>query len=93
MRRPNNGRTLRIENKQKNVVYDLDNRWISTFCAYLLVLLFCHINVECVGFISAVKYLFKYIFKGHDSAYLELVKDGKCVYNEIKKYIDGRYVN
>jgi hypothetical protein len=33
---------------------------------YLLRLFNCHINVEACGSIKAVKYLFKYIYKGHD---------------------------
>jgi hypothetical protein len=35
---------------------------------YLLRLFNCHINVEACGSIKAVKYLFKYIYKGHDRA-------------------------
>jgi hypothetical protein len=46
----------------------LDNRWVVSYNPYLLRLFNCHINVEACGSINAVKYLFKYIYKGHDRA-------------------------
>jgi hypothetical protein len=39
-----------------------------SYNSYLLHLFNCHINVEACGSIKAVKYLFKYIYKGHDRA-------------------------
>lgn len=38
-----------------------DNRHIATYNPYLLIKYNCHINVEYVGSIHAVKYLYKYI--------------------------------
>ena len=46
----------------------------------------CHLNVEFCGTIRAVKYLYKYTYKGHDRAALEFEMD------EVKRYIDARYV-
>jgi hypothetical protein len=37
---------------------------------YLLRLFNCHINVGACGSIKPVKYLFKYIYKGHDRAFV-----------------------
>lgn len=92
MRRRNNGKTITIQKNDGTVVV-VDNRWIATYCAYFTMLLMCHVNVEVVSFIEAVKYLFKYIFKGHDAATVELAEEGKIVYDEIQKHIDGRYVS
>src|SRR5436190_15828929 len=47
-----------------------DNRHVAPYNAYLLKKYNCHINVEYVGSIRAVKYLYKYIYKGHDVARL-----------------------
>jgi hypothetical protein len=46
----------------------------------------CHINVECAATVKSIKHSFKYIHKGSDHATLEI--DG----DEIKPYIDGRYI-
>jgi hypothetical protein len=60
----------RCEDGQKEKVrgHELDNRWVVSYNSYLLCLFNCHINVEACGSIKAVKYLFKYIYKGHDRA-------------------------
>ncbi|KAL6606919.1 hypothetical protein ACP70R_042572 [Stipagrostis hirtigluma subsp. patula] len=54
------------EETVRNVL--LDNRWVVPYNPYLLRMFNCHINVEACGSIKAVKYLFKYIYKGHDRA-------------------------
>jgi hypothetical protein len=35
---------------------------------YLSLLFNCHINVEVCTSIAVVKYLYKYVYKGHDRA-------------------------
>lgn len=40
-----------------------------------------------------VKYLFKYIHKQPDSAHMELSSDGVLDTDEIRQYIDTRYVS
>ena len=58
----------------------------------------CHINVEVCNSIKCAKYLYKYVFKGHDrvSASINQARanmDGKSlVINEIKQYRDGRCI-
>jgi hypothetical protein len=55
-----------------------------------------HINVEACGSIKSVKYLFKYIYKGHDRASVVIREadkaDEKGNIDEIKQYRDARWV-
>lgn len=81
-----------MKDGDKKIPFIIDNRWIATYCAFLLVYFNCHLNVEVVGFIAAVQYLFKYIYKGHDQAIIEFEKDKKLVYDEEASYLEGRYV-
>jgi hypothetical protein len=71
----------------------LDNRWVVPYNPYLLRRYNCHINVEVCSSIKAVKYLFKYIYKGHDRASItinEVGNNGNV--DEIKQYRDSRWV-
>uniref|UniRef100_A0A453QN98 ATP-dependent DNA helicase n=1 Tax=Aegilops tauschii subsp. strangulata TaxID=200361 RepID=A0A453QN98_AEGTS len=53
----------------------------------------CHINVEVCSSIKAVKYLYKYIYKGHDRASFRIDQpDADGNIDEIKKYVDARWV-
>jgi ATP-dependent DNA helicase PIF1 len=73
---------------------ELDNRWVIPYNPYLLRLFNCHINVEACGSIKAVKYLFKYIYKGHDHASMAVTDANKADgdVDEIKQYRDARWV-
>jgi hypothetical protein len=51
---------------------ELDNRWVVRHNVYLLTKYDAHINVEVCNNIRAVKYLFKYVYKGHDRATVEI---------------------
>ncbi|KAG5537863.1 hypothetical protein RHGRI_025085 [Rhododendron griersonianum] len=51
----------------------LNNRWVVPYNPYLLAMFDCHINVEVCSTIKAVKYLYKYIYKGHDKIIYRLV--------------------
>jgi hypothetical protein len=53
----------------------------------LSIMMNCHVNVEVAVVIQAIKYLYKYICKGHDRSYLGL----ECN-NEIKAFVDARYI-
>jgi hypothetical protein len=59
-----------IEGDHKEIVrkQEMDNRWAIPYNPYLLNYFNCHINVEACGSIKAVKYLFKYIYMGHNMA-------------------------
>ena len=67
----------------------VDNRWVVCHNQYLIWKYRCHINVESIASVKAVKYIFKYVYKGHDRTTMEF---GSCV-DEIKQYLDSRYVS
>jgi hypothetical protein len=73
----------------------LDNRWVIPFNPSLLMLYNCHINVEICSSVKAVKYLYKYIYKGPDGASYSIDKSDNCdkvVIDEIKRFRDARCV-
>ena len=79
----------------------LDNRRVVPHNIYLLMKYRCHLNVEVCNSITAVKYLYKYVHKGHDKVmygvkskdHLDLPADqtrgpGR---DEIKEFVEARY--
>jgi len=51
---------------------ELDNRWVVPHNVYLSIKYNAHINVEVFNNIHVIKYLFKYVYKGHDHATVEI---------------------
>jgi hypothetical protein len=51
---------------------ELDNRWVVPYNVYLLTKYDAHINVKVCNNIRAIKYLFKYVYKIHDCATIEI---------------------
>jgi hypothetical protein len=83
--------------------FAFDNRWVVPYNPYLSLLFNCHINVEVYTSVAIVKYFYKYVYKGHDHAQVDVgsvdvaAPDGAalvqpCMRDEIKIYQDGRYV-
>lgn len=72
-RRRQSNRTVKV----KGVT--LDNRFVVPYNPELCKLFDAHINVEICNSVTAVKYLYKYVYKGYDSAYAEIKT------NEVKK--------
>ena len=71
-----------------------DNCHVAPYNPWLLKCYNCHINTEFVGGVKAVKYLYKYIFKGHDIEQIKIVSDEKSIiYDECERHIEGRYVS
>ena len=55
---------------------------------YLITKYNCHINVEICSSITAIKYLFKYVYKGHDRATVEVKSN-----DEISLYLNAHYIS
>ncbi|KAG2191246.1 hypothetical protein INT47_012402 [Mucor saturninus] len=75
----------------------LDNIWVVPHNIYLCTKYDAHINVEICNTVSAVKYLYKYVYKGHDRASVQVSSDGQqnslICQDEINRFIDARYVS
>jgi hypothetical protein len=78
---------------------ELDNCWVVLYNVYLSTKYDVHINVEVCNNICAVKYLFKYVYKTHDRATVEIscqsdnaIEGNVVETNEIQKYLDCCYV-
>lgn len=80
--RRDNEQYVLINNKR------LDNRWIIPYNPYLTFKYNCHINVEVCSSIKSVKYLYKYLYKGHDRAALQVTNN-----DEISQYLDARWIS
>ena len=94
-RRRNNGESFQVGRHQ------VDNRYVVPFNKYLLLKYQAHINLEVCSSVKSVKYIFKYVYKGHDCAMME-VNDRLCIDNEemqvdnhdeIKQFLSCRYVS
>ncbi|EGT30709.1 hypothetical protein CAEBREN_24573 [Caenorhabditis brenneri] len=90
-KRPNNGRFI-----QYNEHCRLTNQHVVAHNPYLLLRYQCHINLEVVGTVASVKYLYKYIHKGSARASIQIYtdKDGvqRSKIDEINQFLDTRYV-
>ncbi|VDO46348.1 unnamed protein product [Haemonchus placei] len=90
-RRPNDGRTCVSAGKI------LDNRSVVPYNTYLALRYNGHLNVEICGMIQAVKYMYKYVYKGPDRATLHMIwnENGfdSRVVDEIDEFVNARYVH
>ena len=72
----------------------LNNKWFIPRNPYLLAMFDCHINVEVCSTISVVKYLYKYVYKGHDRiSFIVACENASGRVNEIENYQSGRWVS
>ena len=88
-RRRNDGITCTVKCKGKSII--LDNRSVVPYCPWLSMKYNAHINLEACMSLKCVKYLYKYVYKGHDCA--NVVIDEILNHDEIKTYLDARYVS
>ncbi|XP_078438602.1 uncharacterized protein LOC144709071 [Wolffia australiana] len=97
--RRNNGRAIQ---KGPHVI---DNRWVVPYNKYLCKPFNCHINVEICSSIQSVKYLYKYVYKGHDRIQARVSPTSATTdfgignnpqnnpQDEAQQYLDARYVS
>ena len=72
----------------------LDNKWVIPYNPYLLTRYNCYINIEICSGLKAVKYLYKYIYKGHDRVAVHVGQDdGNHEVDEIQQFQDTCWVS
>jgi hypothetical protein len=72
----------------------VDNRWVVPHNLFLAAKYNAHINVEICTQFNYVKYVYKYIYKGHDRAQMHVGDgNGQQQQDEIKNFLDARYVS
>ncbi|XP_021761012.1 uncharacterized protein LOC110725856 [Chenopodium quinoa] len=86
-KRTDTGEQLKVRNAQ------LDNRWVVPYNPYLTALFDCHLNVEVCSTIKAVKYLYKYVYKGHDRVAFNILAEDKNCNDEIAQFQSRRWVS
>ena len=87
---------MRRDNAQKVTVRGamLDNRWVVPYNPYLLAKFNCHMNVEICSTIKAVKYLYKYVYKGHDRVAFHISSDENTIgIDEIQSFQNARWIS
>ncbi|QRV97710.1 ATP-dependent DNA helicase PIF1 [Ceratobasidium sp. AG-Ba] len=70
-RRRNDGKSVTKTYQGQDIV--LDHRHVVPYNPYLSRQYNCHINVETCSGINAIKYIFKYVYKGRDRASIDIV--------------------
>ena len=76
----------------------IDNRFVVPYNPHLLMKYDAHINVEWCNQSRSIKYLFKYINKGHDRITALFYQsssnaESERSHDEIKMYYDCRYIS
>ena len=67
----------------------VDNTNVVPHSPYFLRKYCCHINLESVISMKSIKYVYKYIYKGHDRATMRFGMSE----DEVKLYLDARYIS
>ncbi|XP_028057291.1 uncharacterized protein LOC114261250 [Camellia sinensis] len=87
-RRRTDGNQVKIQGKI------LDNCWVVPYDPYILAKYDCHINVEIFSIIKTVKYLVKYIYKGHDIIGSHIVEENQSeIIDEIQQFQSTRWIS
>jgi hypothetical protein len=72
-----------------------ENQYVVPYNPILLMKYQCHMNVEVCSSVKSVKYIFKYIYKGHDAAIIKFFDGavGLVDVDEIRAFQESRYVS
>ncbi|KAF0748275.1 hypothetical protein AaE_007399, partial [Aphanomyces astaci] len=65
------------------------NPWVVPYCPRLSLQYNCHINVEVCSSIHCVKYLYKYVYKGHDRADVEVNLNDEITLHQSMRYVSS----
>ena len=83
------GRTCTKRVSELGGDYTFDNRWVVPYNPWLCLKYDAHINVEFCASVRSVKYIHKYVYKGHDEATVSIETEKR---DEIDEFVNGRYV-
>ncbi|KAL5543450.1 hypothetical protein UlMin_007234 [Ulmus minor] len=87
-KRRNDNQTVKVRG------HYLDNQWVFPYNPYLLAKFNCHINVEICSTVKAVKYLYKYIYKGHDRIAFHInSNNNEKDIDEIQNFQSARWIS
>ncbi|KAF8748442.1 Helitron helicase-like domain at N-terminus [Rhizoctonia solani] len=96
-RRRDNGQTFRKVISGVEITFD--NRHVVPYNPFLSKRYTCHINVETCSGIGAIKYVFKYVYKGSDRISIELTTNAEGDaqqdqnLDEIRTHLDACWVS
>lgn len=91
-RRRNNSRTITKQIRGNNI--EVDNRYIVPYNPFLLLYFQAHINVEICASVHSIKYIHKYVYKGHDCANVQVTAEGSSLHHdEVTAFLNTRYVS
>ncbi|XP_074290276.1 uncharacterized protein LOC141617007 [Silene latifolia] len=72
---------------------ELNNHWVVPYNPFLLAKYDCHLNVEICSTIKAVKYMYKYVYKGHDRVSFAVTDlSNQYSFDEITAYQSTRWI-
>lgn len=90
-RRRDNGTTI-TKRINGEFVY-VTNQFIVPYNPFLLLYFRTHINVEICSSVRSIKYIHKYVYKGHDCCNIEVaVENDTLNHDEISVFLNARYV-
>lgn len=90
-RRRNNGKTVTKYVQQTPI--QVDNQFAVPYNPFLRLYFRAHTNVKICSSVRSVKYIHKYVYKGHDSCNMQISTKGENInYDEISSFLNARYV-
>ena len=70
---------------------EMDNGYVVPYNSYLSLKYDCHINIEIVSSIMAIKYIYKYITKGPDRCIVKTFSDTANI-NEVENFLNLKFL-